>query len=396
MKIVVVAPSQIPARRANTLQVMKMTHAMCQVGHQVRLVVPFESSHHTGKVKTIAKWEDLSQHYGLQEEFPIDWLLTSRSLRRYDFGLKSVFWARQWGAEVLYTRLPQAAALSSFMGMPTILEVHDLPQGYLGPWMFHCFLKGKGARRLVAITQALAQDLLIKLDAPPLNHFTVVAPDGVDLIRYINFPDPPQARMSLTLTSVDGHAGSPLSIAPERFTVGYTGHLYLGRGIEILLALATRLPEMTFLIVGGEPPDVSRLQVEVVSQRLENVLLTGYVPNSELPRYQAACDVLLMPYQHRVAASSGGDISNYLSPMKLFEYMACQRAIISSDLPVLHEILNHQNAMLMPIDDIGAWVNALRRLKNDVELRNRLATQSRRDAELYTWETRAIKIFGEP
>ena len=90
-----------------------------------------------------------------------------------------------------------------------------------------------------------------------------------------------------------------------------------------------------FLIVGGEPQDVENLRQRVRVIGLKNVILTGFVPNARLPLYQAACDVLLMPYQRQVAASSGGDIARYLSPMKLFEYMACERPIISSDLPVL-------------------------------------------------------------
>jgi len=128
---------------------------------------------------------------------------------------------------------------------------------------------------------------------------------------------------------------------------------------------------------------------------LKNVILTGFVPNAELPRYQAACDVLLMPYQRQVAASSGGDISRYLSPMKLFEYLACERPIVSSDLPVLREVLHAGNSILLPCDDTDAWVSALQKLEIDAGLRQRLATQARLDAQQYTWEARAEKILSE-
>jgi glycosyltransferase involved in cell wall biosynthesis len=100
-----------------------------------------------------------------------------------------------------------------------------------------------------------------------------------------------------------------------------------------------------------------------------------------------------MPYQLRVAASSGGDISRYLSPMKLFEYLACERAIISSDLPVLQEVLNSQNAILLSGEDIDSWVGALRKLHLDPALRKKLAIQARQDANLYTWESRATRIL---
>jgi glycosyltransferase involved in cell wall biosynthesis len=126
---------------------------------------------------------------------------------------------------------------------------------------------------------------------------------------------------------------------------------------------------------------------------LHNLILTGFVPNAELPIYQAACEVLLMPYQTQVAASSGGDIGRYLSPMKLFEYLACGRAILASDLSVLQEILNPQNAVILPRDDLDAWVEALITLRDDIPRRMALGAQARQDAEMYTWEKRASRIL---
>jgi glycosyltransferase involved in cell wall biosynthesis len=117
------------------------------------------------------------------------------------------------------------------------------------------------------------------------------------------------------------------------------------------------------------------------------------VPNAELPRYQAACDVLLMPYQRHVAASSGGDIARYLSPMKLFENMACGRPILSSDLPVLQEVLNPENALLLPADDLDAWVAALQELAASPETRLRFSAQARRDVTAYSWDRRAARIL---
>ena len=40
MRIALIAPTYLPARRANTIQVMKMAQAITLLGHQVRVVVP--------------------------------------------------------------------------------------------------------------------------------------------------------------------------------------------------------------------------------------------------------------------------------------------------------------------------------------------------------------------
>lgn len=383
MKIAVAAPSEMPARRANTVQVMKMTQAIANLGHQVRLAVPTAER---SSVLEVTGWEDLKRHYGLQTRFEVEWLPARPRLRRYDYGLRSVIWARRWGADLLYTRLPQAAAVGSLLGMPAIYETHDMPQGRLGPLLLRLFLSGRGRRRLVVITHSLLRDLVDQLAVPAEPPFTLVAPDGVDLSRYASLPDKKAARRL-----VGEHLG--LDLAGNDFLAGYTGHLYRGRGVELLLEVASRLPEMVFLLAGGEPQDVERLVMQTQQKNLKNVITAGFIPNAELPVYQAACDVLLMPYQRHVAASSGGDIAGYLSPMKLFEYMACGRPVLSSDLPVLREVLDGDFAVLLPPEDIGSWVEALKELCGDPQRREKLGSQARMRAERYTWEGRAQRIL---
>lgn len=384
-----------------------MTHALSCQGHQVRLLVPklksgTQTNQSGGQAKNQislqeATWQELSHHYGLTNrcsegdhqaqtpDFTIIQLPAKPGLRHYDFSAQALRWAQGWGSDIIYTRLPQAAGAGSQLGLRIIYELHDLPQGKMGPWLFYRFLKGKGARRLVVITQSLARELSRAFGSPlpsdQADTFTLVAPDGVDLRRYVDIPSPQAARAATK---------PPL---PERFTAGYTGHLYSGRGIPLLVKLAKLLPHINLLVVGGEPGDVARLREEARKMQLENLVITGFVPNAELPRYQAACDALLMPYQEQVAASSGGDIARYLSPMKVFEYMACGRPILSSNLPVLREVLNENNAILLPPDDVHAWAAALSELQMKPALGGRLAAQARRDAQLYTWETRAQRIL---
>ncbi len=387
MKIALIAPSQIPSRRANTLQVMKMAQAMTVLGNDVRLAAPLAGSRKppAGGISS-TDWQELARHYGLQHSFPVFSLFAAPRWRRYDYGYRSVAWARGWGADLLYSRLPQAAAISSLLGMPTILETHDFPQGRAGRLLFRAFISGRGRRRLVLITRSLAQDLSAKQGVSAELPFTIIAPDGVDLARYANLPDARQARGSLRV-----EYGVPVDV--DRILVGYTGHLYRGRGANQMLKMAALLPEVNFLLVGGEPDHVADLTEKVEQHNLRNVMMIGFVPNADLPAYQAACDMLLMPYQAQVAASSGGDISRYLSPMKLFEYLACGRPILSGDLPVLREVLNPSNSVLLPLDDLETWAAAIRDLAADPNRRSLLGEQARLDASHYTWDERARKIL---
>jgi glycosyltransferase involved in cell wall biosynthesis len=362
---------------------MKMAQAITLLGHQVRVVVPDISRQgHREKVE----WQQLAFHYGLQCEFEITWLPVNLNMRRYDYGYSAVRAALKWRVDQIYTRLPQAAVIAAWMGVDTIYEVHDLPQGSIGPLLFRSYLKAPSARRLVIITNALKNELVHLYGIPDTPPFTLVAHDGVDLARYSDVPSSGEARSLLKELN--------LKIEEELFTVGYAGHLYSGRGVALMLDLAERLPSVTFMLVGGEGKDVTSLRLEVESRKLKNIILTGFIPNAELPRYQSACDVLLMPYQRKVAGSSGGDISKYLSPMKLFEYMACGRPILSSDLPVFREVLNEKNAILLDPDDVDQWVVTIERLRFDEDTRKALAVQAKNDVQQYTWEARAERILA--
>ena len=287
--------------------------------------------------------------------------------------------AKKWHADLIFTRHPQSAALASERGIATIFEAHDLPQGRMGPVFFQRFIKGSGCKGLVSISDALLNAIksIYELGDIP----THTAPDGVDLQRYKGLPAPTEARKQLGLA--------------EKFTAGYTGHFYRGRGIEVLLEIAELLPDVQFLFAGGQQNDIKLVSEVVKRNNLKNVILTGFIENAVLPKYQAACDVLMMPYQLEVSGSSGGNIGKYLSPMKMFEYLAVGRPILSSELPVLKEILNENNSVLLPPEDVEKWADAIEKVKGNPEHSKSLGVEAKRNAENFSWQSRAEKILSE-
>lgn len=387
MKIAIAAPSYLPSRRANTVQVMKMAQALRMLGNEVILFVPEDDADHLVLGQNIT-WDQLALQYGLiSSSFDIKWVRVEKYFRRYDFAVHVIWQALKKGVDLIYTRVPQVAGMASLLRLPAVYELHDFPHGKGGKWWLRRFLRGRGARKLVLISKALEESLTEIFVGDMKRISRLIAPDGIDLERYQKIGSPVLSRQQLAKQRCD------LSLAVDRFTAGYTGHFYQGRGIELIMALAQITPDIQYLLAGGDPSDIERVRDNAQRMGLENVILTGFVPNSELPLYQASCDVLLMPYQHKVAASSGGDIAAYLSPMKLFEYMACRRVIIASDLPVLREVLNEENAILLPPDDIDAWYNAIMLVKKDKEIQHRLASRARKDVEAYTWIDRARRIM---
>ena len=366
MRIAAIAGSKIPSDTANSIQVMKACSALAQFGHELTLFVPGDRQ---------SSIVNLKSHYGLQTDLQIEWLPAS-SRRLFTWG--AVQRARRLKPDLLYTWFPQSAVFGLLHKIPVVIEAHGLPTGFFGSVWHQAFSRLPGRKRLVSITRALAdmleQDDHLRLKADEI----VIAPNGVDLERFASLPSTPEpARRTLNL--------------PSALTVMCTGHLYAGRGADLFISLAREIPQAHFVWVGGRPEDVELWKSRAESN---NVTFTGFIPNQELPLYQSAADILLMPYSRSIMGSSGsGDSASVASPMKMFEYMAAGRAIVTADLPVIREVLNEGNAVFCEPDEVGNWKVGIEKLLADEPRRLSLGGQARGDVQGYTWLARAEKIM---
>jgi glycosyltransferase involved in cell wall biosynthesis len=367
MNIVCISASFVPSETANSIQMMKAVHALAQLGHDVTLLVPENQQESSS--------EDLKSLYGLSTSFKIEHL-SSASRRRFFWD--AVHRAARLNPDLIYTWVPQSTVYALLHRIPVIIELHDLPSGSVGPWWYRLFLLIPGRKRMLVITRAL-QDALEGRYGKHLSPADVIlSPNGIEPERFENLPDSQEARRQLGLA--------------EAPTVICTGHLYAGRGVEMFIELAKAISEAQFVWAGGKPEDVAAWKERTVQQR--NVTFTGFIPNDRLPLHQAAADVLLMPYGKIIGISSGGGNSAAISsPLKMFEYLAAGRAIIASDLPVFHEVLNDQNAIFCPPDDTLAWIAAVRSLLGDPARRDVLASQAKQDSLCYSWTERATRAL---
>src|SRR5215510_5648681 len=137
MNIIAIAGSTIPSDTANSIQVMKACSALVQLGHTLPLIVPGNRQ---------SQIVNLKSHYGLQAEFPIEWLGTSN---RRMFTWRSVQRARTLKPDILYTWFPQSAVFGLLYKIPTIFEIHIQPTGLFGPAWHQAFAKLPGHKRLV-------------------------------------------------------------------------------------------------------------------------------------------------------------------------------------------------------------------------------------------------------
>ena len=371
MKIAVITNSRIPSLTANSIQAIKVCNALTELSNEVCVFAPDETQP--------VGWDDLARHYGLKNPFQVKMLASYRAFKRFDFVWYAQSAAQKFNADLIYTWLPQSAVLGLRRRFPVVLEMHANTAGHLGAWWLRQFWNLKGRKLLLVTTRALRKALERSTGLEFADAEVQVAPNGVDLDRYANLPDPAKARRELNLK--------------EGMTAGFTGHFYAGRGMDLLLELARALPNVNFIWAGGTPEAVAEWRLKLNSVRVSNVTLTGFIENSRLPLIQAAADILLMPYGNSISASSGQDIAEVINPMKMFEYMAAARAIITTDLPVIREVLDETRAVFCPSDNAAAWKFAIESLAADAKRRGMLASNARRESEKYTWLARAQRAL---
>jgi glycosyltransferase involved in cell wall biosynthesis len=372
MKIVAISLTQVPSTAANSIQVMKACQGLVQLGHDVTLIVPGPSE--------TKGWDELAAFYGIQTHFEVHWLEPASFGARPLFTWHAVRYAKRLKADLLYVWPVQSAVFAPLFGLPVLLEMHDFPTGRYGPWWYKFFVRMPGHKRQLCITHALEKLLEQDYGTHLRANQKVIGSNAVDLERFIDLPDPPTARQQLGL--------------PEAPTIVCTGHLYSGRGGDLFLVLAKTNPKVNFLWIGGRPEDVDAYRTKAVTVAIDNAIFAGFIPNQNLPQYQAAAEILLMPYGKVIGISgSAGRSAEISSPMKMFEYLAAERAIITSDLPVFREVLNESNAAFALPDDISSWNPVLRELLVSPEKRKQLSTQARQDAGRYTWKERARRAL---
>lgn len=368
MQIAVITTSQVPSITANSIQVMKVCQSYRQLGHDVTLIVPGRKT---------ANWDEISRIFGIKSKFSIKYIPNHKIFRRYDFSFRSGLHIFLKNYDLIHTWMPQIAIIAGFLGKPYIIELHGMPTGKFGPKIYKDIFFSNHKKRFLCITNALKE---MYEEAYKFNFKAseiLIAPNGVVLEPYLNLPETSEIRKNLGIKN--------------QFTAVYTGHLYQGRGMDLLVELAKNLPEIQFIWVGGREEDVNQWKEYINKDRIENIRLIGFVGNEYIPTYQSAGDVLLMPYEMRIAGSSGGNSVDFCSPMKMFEYMAAGKPIISSDLPIIHEVLNEKNAIFCSYNDVNQWVDAINLIKNDPVYGIRLGNQARMDVEQYSWSERAKK-----
>ena len=364
MRILYLSNSTIPSNAANGIQVMQMCQAFMQIGHKVTLVCGDGG----GKV------DECYPYYGVESSFEV--LRFSRPsipvLKSLVYAASSRRAIKQLGKpDLIYGRDPALILRLSDLRCPIVYESHSAPSKLRGLIESRVFRSNR-FHHLVTISNALSDWYVDSFGMPIRRDQIVVAHDAASPPIIEDVPD--------------------LKRRPGALQIGYFGHLYVGKGGEVLCRMADRMPMHDFHVFGGRPQDQQRIVDQFGPQ--SNVFFHGFVRPSKVASYREQMDVLLAPYQESVSGGGGGDLARWMSPLKLFEYLSSAKPMIVSRLPVLEEVLNHEeNCLFVDPSDVGQWVAAVHRLE-DQSLRDRLGRDGLNSfQQRYTWKHRASTVL---
>lgn len=367
-KLVYLSTSIIPSTQANSIHVMKMCDALSRSGYDVKLLAGMLDSDHD---------INIFQYYGVKNNFKVIRKRTAHfkgstfllSLRYFPL-LKKI--AASAEETVFYGRDVTTLYFLSKQGRQVIYETHEMPMKLLRKKAEQQLIKSNNLEKIIFISNELRKSYLDRYGKLIAGKEMIIAPDASG--EHPNF------------TQMVALAGR------FDFNCCYIGGIYEGRGIGLILEVAKRLPDIDFHLFGCKAVDVNNFN----EQSPANVYYYEYVAPNQIYKVRNTADVLLMPYQKKVSvAQSVSDTSKWMSPMKLFEYMAAKKPIVSSNHKVLREVLKHRyNALLCEPDNVGQWADAITLLRNDKVLYENISTNAYDDLiNKYTWDKRVKSIL---
>lgn len=378
MKILYISQSVIPSKSANSIHAMKMCSALSKFNNSVDLFCWNNERDTEKNIKDFFKFYAVNKNFQIlrlkifniwiiREIMTLIFILTKISLKKYD---------------LIYSRNIQISWFLSLLGIKTILEVHS-PPSVKTNFLFNRLLKKGNLKFLVLINKALKNYISQNYEVHKYLELLVM-PDAADINNYSRINNKKKFNI-------------------KKNSIGYLGHLYQGRGIDLIIKLAKKFSQNNFYIVGGSEHHVNLWKKNLKSK---NIFFLGFQnqDNCNILRHQF--DYLIAPYQNKVYVhgalsenkekKSKLETSQWMSPLKLFEYMEAKKPIITSNLPAIKEIMSDKvNSILCDPNDFDQWKNAIQKLNTNASFKRKISVNAyKKFKENFTWHLRAKKLLS--
>jgi glycosyltransferase involved in cell wall biosynthesis len=223
----------------------------------------------------------------------------------------------------------------------------------------------KASSRITYTTESLKKAYALEAKKSTL------IPNGVDLELFTS----PQQLQNKKLLAEDG------------CTIGFVGFLAswidFAGPLKSLRNLIEKGYNIKFIIV-GDGPELTRIREMTIQLGvLDNVVFVGSVPYVDVPVCISRMDICLLPFKKDPTAENA-------LPLKLFEYMACEKPVISTELEGVKDAVGSR---VFYASDVASFESHIETLYADEKLRARLGREGRCFVEQnYSWPTIAKRF----
>lgn len=355
MKISYISETSLTNRSAQSIHVVKMCDAFSKK-HKLTLLLP----------KNNIKFTKIKKEFMLtsKNKFIIRPLLNKKInnfFYRLYFGYKVSKFLLDNDQDLIITRSFVSSFFLSMRKIKHILEIHSEFRGLTKLIMVNLnFINSIYIKKVIFISNALKKKFIILKKSK-----SIILHDAVDIENF-----------------------SSIKVSKNKTikNLAYVGSFHEGKGVELVCELAAKFKNLNFNIFGDS--------LGKYYPKLFNLKFHGYIKYNKVPQKLYSSDILLLPSAKiQFGRSNSVNISNYNSPLKMFDYLAAGKIIISSKLDGICEVLKHEfNSIITEGFEINDWENSINAiLKNKYDL-NHIRQNAIKTAKNYTWEKRVNTI----
>jgi glycosyltransferase involved in cell wall biosynthesis len=380
MRILYIASVRIPNEKASGLAIMRQCEAFTRTGHTVTLLRPFRKNHIT---------EEPFDFYGLPRTFTIATMPSLNfieSLGRAGFYLARLsqmiagtlrVYKDTPHYDLVYARDPWMLVLLSILphhGMKLIWEAHQKQEGIFIRFM------AKRVSHLVCISPGLVDFYGHETERGDI----LLEPSGVDLEQFDHIPPKADIR-------------TRFGIPQDARVIAYIGkYATMGEAkgvdelIKAFIMLASDFPRTHLLIVGLEKREVEKVVIMLSSAGIPKSRYTLLpLAQKQFAEFVTVADVLVMNYPDTE------HYRNFMSPTKLFAYMAGKQLIVSTDLPSIREIAEDNMLIYVAPDNIEDLCIGIKKALSLTPVeRERYTSRAYERVTYFTWQHRANRILS--
>ena len=173
--------------------------------------------------------------------------------------------------------------------------------------------------------------------APQLTNYAIKMGAKEENVEYFPLGFDPQIFKPMVK---DKQLASDLGISDNDKVILFVGTIYEFSGLENIIEkfgnIKNKIKQVKLLIVGGGP-DFEKIKSSVDRKKLdENVILTNFKPQHEIPKFISLADVCINPFEIN-------KITDSIIPIKIFEYLACGKPVLSTPLKGTMELLPQED-----------------------------------------------------